>query len=197
MSKRHNPISSQEWLDHITSVRGTKDIPNLQSAINLYKGKNQELLEKGLGISEILLSLGLDNETLATALVYPGLHAHEFHIDAISETLGEGSVKMLNDLLQMQSLGKLHELQQRGGAQLENLRKMLLAMVTDIRAVLIVLAERLWQLHHAKNSEASEQQKLAEETFVTLCAVSKSSWRMAVEMGNRRYVSALFAAGYV
>ncbi len=164
MSKHRYPVHAPEWLEEIAKKRGEKAIIPLQTAIDLYDTNKNPMLEKGLGIADILLSLSLDNETLASAIVYPALQAHEIDVDAIMENLGERSSKLLNDVMQMQSLGKLRHYQQRGNHQLENLRKMLLAMVTDVRAVLIVLAERLWQLRQAKNNDKTEQLQLAQDT---------------------------------
>lgn len=164
MSKYRQPINAEEWLAELSQIRGDKNIAFLKAAVNLYDSKGSALLEKGLGIADILLSLGMDNETLACALAYPALQVREIHMDSIVECLGERSSKLLNDVLQMQSLGKLRHYEQRGSHQLENLRKMLLAMVTDVRAVLIVLAERLWQLRQAKHIDKTEQHQLALET---------------------------------
>jgi GTP pyrophosphokinase len=125
MSKRRYPINPEQWLEDIAELRGVSNISVLKFAVDLYDSKSALLLEKGLGIADILLSLGLDNETLASALAYPALQAHEIHADSVIECLGEGSSKLLNDVLQMQSLGRLRHLEQRGSHQLENLRKVL------------------------------------------------------------------------
>ena len=97
---------------------------------------------------------------------------------------GEKSSKLLHDALQMQTLGKFRYYEQRGGHQLENLRKMLLAMVTDVRAVLIVLAERLWQLRQAKTSSMAEQQALAQETQAVYAPLANrlGIWQIKWEM---------------
>src|SRR5580658_9858689 len=165
MKKHHYPINPLEWLEHLKKIRGEENIALLQTAMKLYDEQGVAQLEKGLGTADILLSLGLDNETLAAALSYPALQADSIHLDTLTDLLGEGCGKLLHDVLQMQSLDKLQQLEQRGPHQIENLRKMLLAMVTDVRAVLIVLAERLWQLRLSKDIDASEQQQLANETM--------------------------------
>lgn len=166
MVKRHSYANnSEKWLSHVGKQRDQTDIALLTNAIQLCEGLSPALLERGLHIADILFNLGLDSETLAAAIVFPSVQAEEINLDQITETLGESSSKMLNDVLQMQSLGKLQQLKMRGNNQIENLRKMLLSMVTDVRAVLIVLAERLWRLHEAKTQEQSEQKKLAQETL--------------------------------
>lgn len=166
MVKRYSPDSNpQEWLQRMQQLRG-QDVKLLSQAVELYDQKKQaHLLTKGINIADILLILGLDNETLAATIVYPVLQVHEIHLDTITDCLGESCRKLLKDALQMQSLGKLHHIEVRGQPQIENLRKMLLAMVTDIRAVLIVLAERIWQLHQVKKQSSDKQKSLAQNTL--------------------------------
>lgn len=165
MKKRHQHADSPEqFIAHFAKLRG-ETAAIIQTAIQLYDSKVAQLQKKGLGIADILLTLGLDNETLAAALAYPALQAREIHFDTITDCFGEKANKLLHDVLQMQSLGKLQHIEQRGSHQIENLRKMLLAMITDVRAVLIILAERLWQLHQVKNASSAEQQQLAQETL--------------------------------
>lgn len=184
MSKRRYPIDPEQWLEDLAELRGAGNTSLLKFAVDLYDSKSKALLEKGLGIADILLALGLDNETLASALAYPALQAREIHADSIIDCLGEGSSKLLNDVLQMQSLGRLRHLEQRGNHQLENLRKMLLAMVTDVRAVLIVLAERLWQLRQAKHLDLLEQQQLANETLAVYAPLANrlGVWQLKWEI---------------
>lgn len=166
MVKRHtNTDNPKQWLADLSQQHAPANIPLLQSAIALYGNDTSPLLKKGLSIADVLVVLKLDTETIAAAIVYPALQAHELHLDSVIECLGENCRKLLHDVLQMQSLRKLNQLELRGHHQVENLRKMLLAMVTDVRAVLIVLAERLWQLHEAKHSGDAEKRQLAQETL--------------------------------
>lgn len=165
MVKRNSYTENpEEWLKHFIDLRGKTQIHLLKNAFEYYDGKTQTILSKGIGIADILLDLELDTETLAAAITYPALQAHLIHFDIVTENLGESGNKLLHDILQMQSISKLQHLQNRTLHQIENLRKMLLAMVTDIRAVLVILAERLWLLHQIKNADKTEQQKIAKET---------------------------------
>ncbi len=86
--------------------------------------------------------------------------------------------------MQMQSLGKLQQLRNPHQQQIENLRKLLLAMVTDVRSILIVLAERLWQLYQIKNSDPQTQRQLAEETFTVYAPLANriGVWQLKWEI---------------
>lgn len=163
MPKQYVMTDPKQWLEHVLKLRAGSDVAALHTAIALYTHTVSSLSEKGLGIADILLSLGLDNTTLAVALIYPLMQeaAPIVHL----EWLEEDGNKLLQDILQMQALGKLQQLSQRDSQQTENLRKMLLAMMTDVRAVLIMLAERLWKLRQAQLMPREQQQKLAQETL--------------------------------
>jgi GTP pyrophosphokinase len=165
MVKRHTHRDAKLWLAHFATQRGDKDLALLQTAIVLFAEQALPTLEKSLGIANILLELGLDNEGIAAAIAYPALQVHDIQLDTITDQLGESAARLLRDVLQMRSLDKLQQLGQRGSHQLENIRKMLLAMVADVRAVLVILAERLWLLRYAKNSPKSEQQILAQQSL--------------------------------
>lgn len=162
MVKRHTHTDPETWLSHVEAQRGEKALPLLRKATHLL---SPVFIEEGLGIATILLELGLDNEGLSASIVYPMLKGHEIHLDTITDHLGESNARLLRDAIQMGALRKLQHLQDRQSHQLENVRKMLLAMVADVRAVLIILAERLWLLRKAKNLPKSEQEKFAKETM--------------------------------
>lgn len=174
----------QEWLSIVAASRPQQDIALLQSALNLYDVKILPSLEKALGIADILFHLGLDAESLTSALLYPALQSGEINLDTITETFGLSCSKQLRDALQMQSLGKFQQVEQRKAHQTENLRKMILAMVTDVRAVLIILAERLWQLRLAKSLNPTEQKKLAHETLEVYAPLANrlGVWQIKWEM---------------
>ena len=166
MSKKHRvPINPEEWMNYLIDLRGEEAVAPIRFAINLHKNINPIFLDNGLEIADILLSLKLDNETLALAVIYPALLANEIFLDCLTDYFNEHNIKLLHDLLNMRSLGKFKTLSQRNKHQIENLRKMLLAMATDIRAVFIILAQRLYDLRQSKNIEKIKQQALANESL--------------------------------
>lgn len=165
MKKRRHTIVPREWVEQVIASRGAQDTTLLKAAIALYADKSPELLEGGLSVADILLGLKLDNETLTAAIIFPALQHDLIDLDTVLDQFGMGCQKLLKNVVQMQSLGKLQQKQVRGVHHAENLRKLLLAMVTDVRAVLVVLSERLWQLRQAKQLTLEEQHKLAQETL--------------------------------
>lgn len=155
----------QSWLKHVAQIRGEKEAEFLQTAFNVYGDTVTAGPTQATGIADILLNLGADDTALAVALLYPALQLSHISRDSIKNYLDENGNKLLQDVLHIQSLNKIQTAEQRNSAHVENVRKMLLAMVCDVRAVLVVLAERLWQLRHAKDRGLLEQERLARETL--------------------------------
>jgi len=144
MVKRYKKIDKETWLS----------APLLKTALDLSAA---HFVEEGTAIAEILHEIGIDEEGLACAIIYPTLKAQEIHLDTLIDRFGEPSGKLLRDVLQMGALRKLQDKEHRKSHQLENLRKMLLAMVADVRAVLIVLAERLSLLRKTADKDFAQE----------------------------------------
>ena len=142
MVKRYTHSDPVSWLAYFVNLRGERDVSLLKKAMELCGSH----LEKSLGISGILLELDLDSEGLAASIMAPAFEANEIHLETITDRFGENMAKLLRDISQLGALSKLQHLQARHPHQLEQVRKMLLGMVADVRAVLIVLAERLFLL---------------------------------------------------
>ena len=166
----HTPTHFDTWLQHLIDQRGKQDIKLLQCAHDLNsKIDNHEIrsrcIKEGLAMAGILLELELDTEALTAALLYPAVHSGEIELDHIAEQIGESVVKLLRGVQQMNALDTLLAAQNKAHAQLENLRKMLLAMVYDVRAVLIKLAERSYLLRTAKELAPALRHSFAHETM--------------------------------
>lgn len=173
------------FLAAVSVDRGENDAKMLSRALHVYENSNAPLLaEKACGIADILFVLDLDTETLLATLLYPAIKNHSINLEHVTEHYSLSVSKLLQDCMQMQSLRMLKDVGKEESQQIENLRKMLLAMVTDIRAVLIIIAERLWQLREAKTQPVAEQQALARETLDIYAPLANriGVWQLKWEM---------------
>lgn len=131
------------------------------------------LLQHALGTANILIEMNMDVETIAAAL----LHAMPEHLTdwqaTLESKLGANITGLIDGLSRMEQIQALSELDglhdpERKSAeharQIEGLRKMLLAMVQDIRVVLIKLAERTNTLRHLSGASADLQKQIAQES---------------------------------
>jgi len=135
-------------------------------------------LEKGLGIAKILSELGLDNDGLIASIIYPAYEAKEVHLDTVKDRFGEPVGVLLRDVAQMGALGKLQQLEDSKSHQVENLRKMLLAMVADVRAVLIILAERLWLLRQGVDESFAKETLNIYAPLANRLGIASLKWEM-------------------
>jgi GTP pyrophosphokinase len=139
----------------------------------LYAGKTEltgtPLLQHALGAAGILADMGMDHETVAATV----LHAVPGYLDNWAEVLDKrfgGGVKMLVDgisrMEQIRQFSEVRGIQDKDEAaqHIESLRKMLLAMVDDIRVVFIKLAERTQTLRNLSGASPEMQTLIAQET---------------------------------
>lgn len=133
-------------------------ILNLSQQLNSLVAKHpeakthQELLLKGQEMVEILCDLKLDCEGLQASLCFPLFEAQVINDAWVERHLPPAALELLGNIQQMESISALHYFRhgRPGEAQIDAVRRMLLAMVEDVRAVLIKLAERICQLRQVK-----------------------------------------------
>ena len=114
-------------------------------------------------IVEILAELNMDAETLSTAFLTP-LYLHQYlDKEHLAKHFSNSVVDLLIGVEQMAALGALG-FQGKGSTQIDNIRRMLLAMVEDVRAVVIKLAQQVCLLRELKNASEEERVIAAKET---------------------------------
>lgn len=120
-------------------------------------------LHQGLAMADELLTLSGDTATIAAAIIYPTLYYTHPSAEQIEKylpvdvaLLAQGVKKM--DAIQQSTQGKNNN-------RADNLRKMCLAMVDDIRIVLIKLAEQLVILKYLRHCTAEQQQQQAQQVM--------------------------------
>ena len=130
-------------------------------------------LARAQAIVEILVSLTDDEDILGGALLLPLLEAGVITAERAAAIVSHAASRIASEL---QRLGSLNISMPRSGAasgrhapslsgnQAEGLRKMLLAIVTDPRLVLVKLAVQLQQLRDSKDAPAAERERIAYET---------------------------------
>lgn len=166
-------INLEAWLSHVAGLRATQDINFIRHACILSQlaGENKptltgvSCLQQGLIMAEILLDIQADKDTIAAALIYNSVRYAEFNIDDVSEHLGTNVAKLVQGTIQMEAMRALPGLANDNTTQIENIRKMLLAMVQDMRVVLIKLAERTAVMRTLKVFETNKAKDFAKETL--------------------------------
>jgi GTP pyrophosphokinase len=154
-------------------------------ALQLARGSAQaagrgEAFERALAVARLLLVQGADPETIAAALVSQAIPERELDVEAVESAFGAELAGLLRGLARA---GRIESLNATG-TDLEQLRKMLLAIAEDVRVVLIKLAERVVYLRSLTRAEEAVRRAAGNQTlelFAPLAnrlGVSELKWEL-------------------
>ncbi|MBC9251755.1 GTP diphosphokinase [Pseudomonas alcaligenes] len=175
-------INLEAWLDHALSVDPALDREALKVACEFARDAEQQAnaaqnlwaegtssFQTGLEIAEILADLKLDQDSLVAAVIYRAVREGKTSLKRVQELFGPVVAKLIEGVLRMAaisaSLNPRDSLVLGSQAQVENLRKMLVAMVDDVRVALIKLAERTCAIRAVKNADDEKRHRVAREVF--------------------------------
>ena len=176
----------EAWLAQLAPLYAADDLARLRSAVEQavadYAGRvrpgGESLADHALATAVILAELKLDPETLAAAILCHDLALQTDGGEALRQRHGKVVIELAEGVLRMDEIGALSSREATGdkpqqqAAQLESLRKMLLAMVQDVRVVLIKLADHMQDLRHAVQTpdtpHARETAALTRDIFAPL-----------------------------
>ncbi|HDR1333384.1 TPA: GTP diphosphokinase [Pasteurella multocida] len=127
-------------------------------------------LHSGVEMVEILHSLNMDADSLLTAMLYPTIHHKLVELSQINEDFGANIYKLAKGVMEMDNIRQLNASQSANNAQVDNIRRMLLAMVDDFRCVIIKLAERITFLRDAEQTCSEEDKVLAAKECANIYA---------------------------
>ena len=124
-----------------------------------------KLLVRGIEMVGILQMLSMDLGTLKAAIIYPFVEAGFISQERMDEDFGPKIAKLVEGVLEMEAIRSLQTLHrsETSPEQVDNVRRMLLAMVEDVRAVVIKLAERIACLREAKKADEETRVLMAQE----------------------------------
>jgi GTP pyrophosphokinase len=124
-------------------------------------------LDRALGTATILAGLKLDADSLRAAILLGLPVAGAFDADEMRGRFGEDVATLVAGVARMGGIRAAPDSadKEERAAQAENLRKMLLSMVEDIRVVLIKLAERTQALRFLMNGDAMQRASVAREVM--------------------------------
>lgn len=133
----------------------------------------ESTLAQGLQMADLLLALNCDNATLAAAIVYPSLYYAQPNSEKAKQALDPTVIKLAQGAERMEAIHNIHKHPQDLNAQQsDQLRKMLLSIVDDVRIVLIKLAERLTTLRNLKYANTAQQHHIAKQCLTFYAALA-------------------------
>ncbi len=159
----------RDLLRMVRSYRPEEDIVLIRKAYDFseqhHKGqlrKSGELyLAHPLEVAILLAEMRLDATAIAAGLLHDAVEDTSVTVDEIKAEFGEQIAHIVEGVTKISKI----DFASSEEAQAENVRKMVLAMMDDIRVILIKLADRLHNMRTLKFLSEDRQQKIARETL--------------------------------
>jgi len=158
-----------ELLTNVRQNRPGDDLAPLERAFAFAADKHQAQLRQSgepylshpLEVAHILADLRLDTTTLCAALLHDVVEDARIPLSEIAAGFGSDTARLVEGVTKISRL----DLVSPEVRQVESVRKMLLAMVTDVRVVLVKLADRLHNMRTLNFLPPEKQERIARETL--------------------------------
>src|SRR3954468_21385666 len=133
----------------------------------------EDFITHPVGVAKICAGMRLDTETLCAALLHDTVEDTSASIEEVREQFGDEVGNLVDGVTKLTGI----TFQSRDEAQAENYRKMMVAMASDIRVILIKLADRL---HNMRTMEAMPKQKQIDKAKETLDIYGPIAHRLGI-----------------
>jgi guanosine-3',5'-bis(diphosphate) 3'-pyrophosphohydrolase len=158
-----------ELEQNIRALRPKDDFTQLEKAYRVAseahkdqtRASGEPYMVHPLQVTLILAGMQMDMVCLETGLLHDTVEDTRLSLDQIRKDFGEEVARCVDGVTK---LSKLH-LYSREERQAESVRKMLLAMVNDIRVIIVKLADRLHNMRTLQALPPERQQRIAQETI--------------------------------
>ncbi len=169
------PQAIAAWQDSLRATYAAEDIEGFRAALadlqatagDTRGADGERLFDRAFGTASILAGLKLDPASIRASLLLPLAAIKRFDADAVAAAHGADVAGLVGGVARMEDIRAVPAGANPAerAAQAENLRKMLLAMVEDIRVVLIKLAERTQALRYLMGGDETLRRQVAREVF--------------------------------
>jgi len=195
MKKSYEVMDFEPWLASLGNGRSERERELLRRAFDLAsqahanqkRASGEPYIQHCLAVAQMLAELRLDTDTLAAALMHDTLEDTGVTYEELVAEFGEEIARLVDGVTKLGQIDQLSGLSERNikeNAQAESLRKMFLAMVDDVRVVLIKLADRLHNMRTLSSLPEHKRKRIARETLEIFAPLANrlGIWQMKWEL---------------
>ncbi len=169
----HPPVDLEEDLDRfkadISAYLKPEDVAQVEAAFHFsseahrgqYRTSGEPYVSHPLAVAGTLAGWRLDPQALIAALLHDVMEDTAITKEQLAERFGRTAADLVDGVSKLDRI----ENQSYEEAQAENFRKMLLAMVRDVRVILIKLADRLHNMRTLDAVRPDKRRRVARETL--------------------------------
>src|SRR3569833_997253 len=156
-------------LRQVQANRPTEDIALIRKAwgfcvqhhLGQMRASGEPYIIHPLEVAEVLAEMKLDATAIAAGLLHDAVEDTPATSEQIEADFGDQVAHIVDGVTKIDKI----QFANREDRQAENVRKMLLAMVTDVRVVLIKLADRLHNMRTLEHLQPDRREAIARETL--------------------------------
>ena len=168
----------EEYTDEGTEELGRKAVEHAfafacERHADQRRRSGEDFITHPVEVAKICAGLRLDTETLCAALLHDTVEDTSASLDEVHELFGEAIANLVDGVTKLTGI----TFQSRDENQAENYRKMMVAMATDVRVILIKLADRL---HNMRTLSAMPKQKQLDKARETLEIYAPLAHRLGI-----------------
>jgi guanosine-3',5'-bis(diphosphate) 3'-pyrophosphohydrolase len=159
----------EELVAKYTKLRPTENVTSLREAFAFAalhhtgqtRSSGEPYMAHPLEVAHILCDMSMDLVCLETGLLHDTVEDTSVTVDQVRKLFGPEVAQCVDGVTKLAKLN----FYSREERQAESVRKMLLAMVNDIRVVLVKLADRLHNMRTMASLSRERQERIAQETL--------------------------------
>ncbi|HTW83701.1 MAG TPA: bifunctional (p)ppGpp synthetase/guanosine-3',5'-bis(diphosphate) 3'-pyrophosphohydrolase [Candidatus Sulfotelmatobacter sp.] len=181
--QQYDPGLDGAWLERVYDV-----------ADHAHEGQRrasgESYIAHPLAVADILADLEMDRATIAAAILHDVVEDTVITNEEVAEQFGVEIATLVDGVTKLTRI----PYQSKEDAQVENLRKMFMAMAKDIRVIIIKLADRLHNMRTLSSLPPAKQQSIARETIEIYAPIAHrlGIWRVKWDLEDLslRYLDA-------
>jgi GTP pyrophosphokinase len=195
MKNSYEVMDFESWLVSLENGRSEAERELLRRAFDLAsqahadqkRASGEPYIQHCLAVAQMLAELHLDTAALAAALMHDTLEDTSVTYEELEGEFGGEIAKLVDGVTKLGQIDQLSGMSERNireDAKAESLRKMFLAMVDDVRVVLIKLADRLHNMRTLSSLPEYKRKRIARETLEIFAPLANrlGIWQMKWEL---------------